>query len=175
MNSATSVLSPEFNTRTDGNTDARWLRCVLWIIGGLLLFRLAYAAVVPLDLVHDEAYYWDWSRQLDWGYYSKPPMIAWIIGTSTFFFGEAEWAVRLMAPVLHTLTTLMIFQIGALLYSPRIGFWSALTFATAPTVAVSLRSLLWENPIAPGPPQLMPNPESASIGNEALDSARDDG
>ena len=54
-----------------------------WLIGGLLLFRLVYAAWLPLDLVHDEAYYWDWSRQLDFGYYSKPPMVAWLIRLAT--------------------------------------------------------------------------------------------
>ncbi len=33
----------------------------------------------PLDLSEDEAHYWEWSRHLDYGYYSKPPGIAWVI------------------------------------------------------------------------------------------------
>ena len=33
----------------------------------------------PLDLSEDEAHYWLWSEHLDYGYYSKPPGIAWVI------------------------------------------------------------------------------------------------
>ena len=36
----------------------------------------------PLDLAPDEAHYWDWSRQPDWCYYSKGPLVAWLIGAS---------------------------------------------------------------------------------------------
>ena len=82
--------------------DEIWTRRTLWVLGGLLIFRLLYVATVPLDLVHDEAYYWDWSRQLDWGYYSKPPMVAWLIALSTWLAGPSTWAVRLPAVVLGT-------------------------------------------------------------------------
>jgi hypothetical protein len=33
----------------------------------------------PLDLAPDEAHYWDWSRHLDWSYYSKGPLVAYLI------------------------------------------------------------------------------------------------
>src|SRR5437660_5129475 len=36
----------------------------------------------PLDLAPDEAHYWDWSRHLDWSYYSKGPLVAWLIRAS---------------------------------------------------------------------------------------------
>ena len=51
-------------------------RRVLILLMIVLILRMLYVAIVPLDLAPDEAYYWDWSRQLDWGYYSKPPMVA---------------------------------------------------------------------------------------------------
>lgn len=113
----------------------------------LLIIRILILLISPFNLGPDEAQYWSWSTEPDFGYFTKPPMIAWLIGTSTFFFGEAEWAVRLTAPVLHTLTTLMIFQIGALLYSPRIGFWSALTFATLPSVFFSSGLISTDTPL----------------------------
>ena len=44
------------------------------------LLNAAYVAWgCPHDLAPDEAHYWDWSRNLDWGYYSKGPLIAWLI------------------------------------------------------------------------------------------------
>ncbi|GJM19806.1 MAG: dolichyl-phosphate-mannose--protein mannosyltransferase [Phycisphaeraceae bacterium] len=48
-------------------------------------------------LIEDEAHYWEWSRRLDWSYYSKGPGVAWAIAASTAFFGHVEWAVRLPA------------------------------------------------------------------------------
>ncbi len=44
------------------------------------LLRLAFLAWdCHLDLSADEAHYWDWSRRLDWSYYSKGPLVAWLI------------------------------------------------------------------------------------------------
>ncbi len=63
----------------------------------ILAFRLAFIREVPLELSPDEAYYWDWSRNLAWGYYSKPPMVAWLIAASTHLLGISEYAVRLPA------------------------------------------------------------------------------
>jgi 4-amino-4-deoxy-L-arabinose transferase-like glycosyltransferase len=65
----------------------RWLAALL-IIGSTLL-RLVYLACnCPLDLAPDEAHYWDWSRHLDWSYYSKGPGVAWLIRLSCELFGE---------------------------------------------------------------------------------------
>ncbi len=45
-----------------------------------------------LDLAPDEAHYWDWSRQLDASYYSKGPLIAWLIAASVELLGP--WSLR---------------------------------------------------------------------------------
>jgi undecaprenyl-diphosphatase len=100
---------------------------------------LLFAAIVPLDLVHDEAYYWDWSRNLDWGYYSKPPMIAWLIALSTSLAGSSAWAVRLPAVLLGTGGMLVLYLLAARLYGGRAGFWAVvLTAATPGNTALSL-------------------------------------
>ncbi len=74
----------------------------LFSIGGLFLLilftgKFFYLKELPLLLSYDESYYWDWARHLDWGYYSKPPMVAWLIYLSTKAFGISEFAVRLPA------------------------------------------------------------------------------
>ena len=112
--------------------DRIWRRRTCWLIGGFLLFRLVYAALVPLDLISDEAYYWDWSRQLDWGYYSKPPMVAWLIALSTSVFGSTALAVRLPAVLLGTLGLAWMYLLAARLYGRRAGFWAALLTAATP-------------------------------------------
>ncbi len=72
-------------------------RQALWIIAAVTFFRILVAAIVPL--FPDEAYYWEWSRRLAFGYFDHPPLIAWCIAAGTALFGDAPLAVRLV-PIL---------------------------------------------------------------------------
>ena len=67
----------------DTLTDRRCRLLAVALIVGSALLRLLYLACnCPLDLSPDEAHYWDWSRHLDWSYYSKGPGVAWLIRLS---------------------------------------------------------------------------------------------
>jgi undecaprenyl-diphosphatase len=118
--------------KEEASQDRLWRRRTLCLVGGLLVFRLIFTAVVPLDLVHDEAYYWDWSRQLDWGYYSKPPMIAWLIALSTRLLGSTPLAVRLPSVLLGTGGLLLVYLLATRMYGSKAGFWAALLSAATP-------------------------------------------
>jgi undecaprenyl-diphosphatase len=81
-----------------------WLtprRCRLILAIVLLLGFLGHLHYLtkdcPVDLSGDEAHYWDWSRQLDLSYYSKGPLVAYIIRASCAVFGDKMWAVRFPA------------------------------------------------------------------------------
>ncbi len=83
-------------------------------LGGLFLLALFtgkffYLKELALPLSYDESYYWDWSRHLDWGYYSKPPMVAWLIYLSTKAFGISEFSIRLPALLCITGSQLLLF------------------------------------------------------------------
>ena len=107
------------------------------LLGVLLAIRLAGLMGSPYGLHGDEAQYWAWSRNPDWGYFSKPPMIAWVIWATTSVFGNAEWAVRLASPFLHTATAGMVFLTGRKLFDGRVGFWACATYALMPAVWLS--------------------------------------
>ncbi len=62
------------------------------LLAALFAFRLIYATF--LGLLPDEAYYWDWSRNLSFGYFDHPPMVAWFIALSRALFGETVAGVR---------------------------------------------------------------------------------
>ncbi len=64
-----------------------WQTATLASLAALLVLRVGFNLVSPLDLYADEAQYWRWGDTLDWGYYSKPPMIAWVIHGVTSIFG----------------------------------------------------------------------------------------
>ena len=76
---------------------------------GLTLARLLVLFVTPLELYPDEAQYWLWSRELAFGYYSKPPMLAWLIALTTGVGGDTEPWVRMSSPLLHAATGLILF------------------------------------------------------------------
>jgi 4-amino-4-deoxy-L-arabinose transferase-like glycosyltransferase len=116
-----------------------WTRRTLVLLAALLVVRTVYLAICPLELCPDEAYYWDWSRQLDWGYYSKPPMIAWIIALATRIGGPSEFAIRFPAVCLGTIGLWPVFQLARRLFDARVGFWSVAAIAATPgTAAMSL-------------------------------------
>jgi 4-amino-4-deoxy-L-arabinose transferase-like glycosyltransferase len=104
---------------------------------GLLAVRLAALAVNGTDLFFDEAQYWTWSREPAFGYYSKPPLIAALIGATGAVCGDSTFCVRLAAPLLHTVTAALVFLIGCRLYDERVGLWAALSFATLPGISLS--------------------------------------
>lgn len=103
----------------------------------LLAFKLWDLAQGRFDLYGDEAQYWTWAKALDWGYYSKPPVLAWLIAGTTALFGDTPFAIRLASPILHFITALILYALGARLHSPRAGMWASITYATLPAVTLS--------------------------------------
>lgn len=114
---------------------------LLWLfaagLGVLLILRILALRYNATDLFFDEAQYWSWSLEPDFGYYSKPPLIAWLIRAATESCGINEFCVRLPSPLIHTATAALVCLIGARLYDIRIGVLSGLAFATLPGVSLS--------------------------------------
>lgn len=120
--------------------DARILsRASLFILAATVI-RMLWLASQPYPLYGDEAQYWTWAQALDWGYYSKPPMIAWIIALTTKLAGDNEFGVRVASPLCHAAVALLIADLGRRLFDARTGAWSGVIYVTLP--AVSLSSML---------------------------------
>jgi 4-amino-4-deoxy-L-arabinose transferase-like glycosyltransferase len=99
--------------------------------------RLLWLALQPADLYPDEAQYWFWAQHPAFGYYSKPPLVAWLIALTTDLLGDGEFAIRLSAPLLHAGTAVFVYAIGSRLYDRRVGLWSALAYASLPGASIS--------------------------------------
>jgi undecaprenyl-diphosphatase len=111
---------------------------------------LAFGWLLALTLLHlwmigsgrwplsaDEAHYWDWSRNLDWSYYSKGPLVAYLIALSTKVGGPSEFWVRLPAVLLGTLTALVGYVWSRQLFaSERAGFMSLVLLSVMPLYAI---------------------------------------
>ncbi len=117
-------------------SDAQWTRA-LAVIGAITLARIVALHFARIDLSEDETQYWAWSQAPAFGYFSKPPLIAWVLWVMTHLFGDHGASVRLAAPLLHAGTALLIFGIARNLYDSRTAFWSSITYATLPAVSLS--------------------------------------
>ena len=111
------------------------------VLGGALValtaLRVWGLTQSPLELHFDEAQYWMWSRTLEWGYFSKPPLIAWMIAATTALFSNAEWAVRLTAPIAHAIGAGALFLLARRMYGAGAGVWAGLLWITLPAVWLS--------------------------------------
>jgi 4-amino-4-deoxy-L-arabinose transferase-like glycosyltransferase len=111
----------------------------------------------PLDLSGDEAHYWEWARRLDWSYYSKGPLVAYIIALARWLLadwsqrvvGNEALAVRVPAILLSLGTGLGLYVLTCrTLRSPRLALAAvALTF-TIPILAVGAVLMTIDAPLA---------------------------
>ncbi|WP_293901459.1 glycosyltransferase family 39 protein [Phenylobacterium sp.] len=113
------------------------LRAAALLTLALALARLVALFHSPLELYPDEAQYWLWSRTLDFGYYSKPPVIAWSIWATTALGGDAEPWVRLSAVLFQAGATFVVFLIGRRLYGPAVGLAASALYGLMPGVQLS--------------------------------------
>jgi 4-amino-4-deoxy-L-arabinose transferase-like glycosyltransferase len=117
------------------------------IIGTLTLLRLIGLAMSVVDLFPDEAQYWSWSRELAWGYFSKPPLLAWIIAGADQVCGSTEACVRATAPILYFATSLVVYGITAALHDDRAAFWASMLTALGTGVVFSARIISTDVPL----------------------------
>jgi len=97
------------------------------------IFRIYYIANGPLDLSPDEAHYWEWSRRLDLSYYSKGPLIAYLIYLGTSVFGDNEFGIRVMAVLFSALSSVFLYKlIKDLYHNTPAAVFGSLLFQTIP-------------------------------------------
>ena len=90
----------------------------------------------PLDLAGDEAQYWTWSRHLAAGYYSKGPLVAWLIHASCHLLGQTMPAVRLPALLLAAGTSVCTYWLTRKLFgSDRLALFAFALGAIVPLFA----------------------------------------
>ena len=131
---------------SDAASDAGAWRLALILAAGLTLLRVIALFATPLELYPDEAQYWLWSRDLHWGYVSKPPMIALLIRATTLF-GDREAWVRLSAPLIHAGAMLALYRVGRRLYGPATGLLAAALYGLMPAVQISSLFIATDAPL----------------------------
>ncbi|SIO20939.1 ArnT family glycosyltransferase [Vannielia litorea] len=116
---------------------AGWFGPSFAVVAALVVFRLALLPFARAEVFVDEAQYWLWGQELAFGYYSKPPMIGWLLRAVTDIAGsDSAFWLRAPAAVLHGITALLLAGLAAELAGRRIAVLVAASYITLPLVAV---------------------------------------
>ena len=77
----------------------------------LFLLKIVAIKLTTFNLFGDEAQYWLWSKDVDFGYFSKPPFLAWVIRIYTEIFGSSFVILKILPSLVYFLTAFGIYNI----------------------------------------------------------------
>lgn len=110
------------------------------LLAGTFAVHSLLMAVPPLN--SDEAFIWEWSRHLALGYYSHPPMSAWVLAAVTALLGTSAYTVRLGSLMLHLGTVALLYRAcNEILPARRMTLLALVTFVLLP-VSVLLGTMV---------------------------------
>jgi dolichol-phosphate mannosyltransferase len=110
-----AVSAPGFShVLSSAQGEARWRALAIRIVVYAVVLRLVYLGSV--ELLPEEAYYWNYSRHLDIGYLDHPPMVAWLIRLGTTLFGQSQFGVRVGALGCSVFTSVFTYRLTRNLY-----------------------------------------------------------
>lgn len=108
----------------------------------LPLLKAVLMQSAGLELHFDEAQYWEWSRQLDGSYYSKGPLVAWLIALSETLFGHGDWQVRLPAWLAYSGFLALLFYFTQHVWNSLVASWWALLLGLTTPLFFTLGSVM---------------------------------
>jgi dolichol-phosphate mannosyltransferase len=114
----------------DGQFATAPVRRLTAVIGYLFLLRLIFAACI--DLMPEEAYYWNYSRHLDFGYLDHPPLTAWLIRLGTTVFGNTAFGVRFGALCCGIIASIFAFRLARNLFGEAVALVAVLLAQVLP-------------------------------------------
>jgi dolichol-phosphate mannosyltransferase len=108
----------------------RWRVFALCVVLYVILLRLAFTGTI--DLIPEEAYYWNYALRLDFGYLDHPPMVAWLIWLGTHIAGTNEAGVRLLATPSWLVAASFMYGLTKNLFGKTAAFITLMFLATFP-------------------------------------------
>ena len=104
----------------------------------VILIKVLAIIYTDFDLFGDEAQYWVWSQALDFGYYSKSPLLSWVIFAFTKLFGNSFESLKAIPLILYIFSSYIVFLLVLKLYkNKKLATYCAVSFYLLPAVTVS--------------------------------------
>ena len=113
-------------------------RIFIFAIFFLIVFKIVAIYYTGFNLYGDEAQYWLWSKNLDFGYYSKPPLLAWFLGGYSALFGDSFVSLKIFPIVIYFFISYAIYKLCLnLSFDKKKAQLCALSFLVIPSASLS--------------------------------------
>lgn len=130
-------------------TDSSFLneKSLCFVLAALFIYHILCMQQPHMGLFYDEAYYAHWSENIAFGYYSKPPVVAWLIALTSHLFGNSDWAIKLGSPVLYTASAWLVYLLGRKLADRQVGVIASLVFISTPIIGFNSLFITTDAPL----------------------------
>jgi dolichol-phosphate mannosyltransferase len=115
-----------------GAASVRWRVLAVAVVAYSIAMRVLYGGA--MDLIPEEAYYWNYSQHLAFGYLDHPPMVAWMIALGTWLLGDSELGVRLPVLFCWAASAILMWKYARLLFDRTTAFMSLALMACLPVL-----------------------------------------
>jgi 4-amino-4-deoxy-L-arabinose transferase-like glycosyltransferase len=105
-------------------------------LGWVVIATLVRLWIARLPLGNGEAYYYSWSKFLDWSYYDHPPLLAWVVRLTTAL-GTSPATVRLGPVLAAGITGYLLYRLAERWFTPRAAFFALVVFTALPVFLFS--------------------------------------
>ena len=102
------LVNNHYSVYSQNRINMTSVRIFYYIIFATLIIKLIFAAVVPMT--GDEAYFIEWGKHPDFGFYDHPPMVGWFL-TALLTISDAAWWLRLPTVLITSFIAYMIMRL----------------------------------------------------------------
>ena len=85
------------------------IKLLFYLSSSFIIFKIIAIYYTELGFHGDEAQYWVWSKNLAGGYFSKPPLLPWLIKSITSIFGDSFFILKSIPIFLYCIISYLIF------------------------------------------------------------------
>jgi len=113
-------------------------RTLAYAIFLLIIFKITAIYFTNFGLYGDEAQYWLWSQAPDFGYYSKPPLLAWFLYGYTAVFGDSFVSLKVFPIIIYFFISYAIYALcQSLSFNKESAWLCAISFLVIPAASLS--------------------------------------
>ncbi|HEV7436434.1 MAG TPA: glycosyltransferase family 39 protein [Pseudorhizobium sp.] len=112
------------------SSSTQWRLAAFAIAVYAVALRIVYQG--SIDLIPQEAYYWNYAQHPALGYLDHPPMVAWLIWLGTSVFGDNEFGVRIGATFAWLTTAYFMFRLTKNLFGQTAAFLALMLVSILP-------------------------------------------
>jgi dolichol-phosphate mannosyltransferase len=100
------------------------------VVGLAVVLKFIYAGRV--ELMPEEAYYWNYAQHLDIGYLDHPPMVGWLIAVGTALIRGTEFGVRIGALCCGAIASFFTYRLTRDMFGEASGLVAVVLAQTLP-------------------------------------------